>query len=173
MTTLGKYVGGGLTFGAFGGSTRFMERFDPRRGDAFGHAGTFNNNVLTMAAAITGFTEVLTEEVSEKLNSDGNRLRERLNAALSSRNIAGQVTGYGSMMMLHLSDAELRGPADSGRIDKRTRALFHLGMIARGVYLSRSSMMTLSLPMGETEFDMLVGAFEDWLDDDGKLFAKG
>src|SRR4029077_7783937 len=30
MTTLGKYVGGGMSFGAFGGRTDLMEWFDPR-----------------------------------------------------------------------------------------------------------------------------------------------
>src|SRR5215469_6316389 len=44
LTTLGKYVGGGMSFGAFGGRADIMERFDPRRLDAFQHAGTFNNN---------------------------------------------------------------------------------------------------------------------------------
>ena len=50
MTTLGKYVGGGMSFGAFGGKTELMEWFDPRNKDGFQHAGTFNNNVLTMNA---------------------------------------------------------------------------------------------------------------------------
>ena len=46
LTTLGKYIGGGLSFGAFGGRRDLMERFDPHRADALRHAGTFNNNVL-------------------------------------------------------------------------------------------------------------------------------
>src|SRR5215469_5725539 len=54
LTTLGKYVGGGMSFGAFGGRADLMERFDPRRPDAFQHAGTFNNNVLTMNAGLVG-----------------------------------------------------------------------------------------------------------------------
>ena len=54
MTTLGKYLGGGMSFGAFGGRAEIMERFDPRRPDAFQHAGTFNNNVLTMNAGYVG-----------------------------------------------------------------------------------------------------------------------
>ena len=29
MTTLGKYLGGGASFGAFGGRRDIMERFDP------------------------------------------------------------------------------------------------------------------------------------------------
>src|SRR3954452_15297631 len=54
MTTLGKYVGGGMSFGAFGGAARIMKWFDPRRADGFQHAGTFNNNVLTMSAGHVG-----------------------------------------------------------------------------------------------------------------------
>ena len=60
LTTLGKYFGGGLSFGAFGGRRELMERFDPRRADALGHAGTFNNNVLTMAAGLAGLRELWT-----------------------------------------------------------------------------------------------------------------
>ncbi|MEQ9125245.1 MAG: aminotransferase class III-fold pyridoxal phosphate-dependent enzyme [Alphaproteobacteria bacterium] len=52
LVSFGKYLGGGLTFGAFGGDRRIMERFDPRRPDALSPAGTFNNNVLTLSAAI-------------------------------------------------------------------------------------------------------------------------
>jgi len=34
MTTLGKYIGGGMSFGAFGGRRDLMEIYDPRRPDA-------------------------------------------------------------------------------------------------------------------------------------------
>lgn len=54
MTTLGKYLGGGMSFGAFGGRMDIMARFDPDRPDAWPHAGTFNNNVLSMARASPG-----------------------------------------------------------------------------------------------------------------------
>src|SRR5439155_4210485 len=46
MTTLGKYVGSGMSFGAFGGKAEVMEWFDPRRKYGFKNAGSFNNNVL-------------------------------------------------------------------------------------------------------------------------------
>ncbi len=170
--SLGKYVGGGLTFGAFGGRGDIMERFDPSRPGSFGHAGTFNNNVLTLAAAVAGLTKVLTPEASRRLNADGERLRARLNAVLEARGIAGQVTGYGSMMMLHLTDGPLAGPQDRGQVPADARALFHLGMAERGHYVARSDMMVLSLPMGEAEFDGLIAAVEDWLDDYGRLFAR-
>ena len=50
LTTLGKYIGGGASFGAFGGRGDVMALFDPARPGALPHAGTFNNNVVSMAA---------------------------------------------------------------------------------------------------------------------------
>src|SRR5262249_48584537 len=50
LTPLRKYLGGGLSFGAFGGRHDIMEQFDPRRPNALPHAGTFNNNIVTMSA---------------------------------------------------------------------------------------------------------------------------
>src|SRR4029077_10187907 len=93
MTTLGKYVGGGMSFGAFGGKARLMEWFDPRRKDGFQHAGTFNNNVLTMNAGLVGLTEIYTPEHARTLNDFGDGLRERLNAVVRRRGLAMQFTG--------------------------------------------------------------------------------
>ncbi|MEJ2624144.1 MAG: aminotransferase class III-fold pyridoxal phosphate-dependent enzyme, partial [Pseudolabrys sp.] len=40
MTTIGKFFGGGLAFGCFGGRRDIMALFDPRRPGSLGHAGT-------------------------------------------------------------------------------------------------------------------------------------
>ena len=77
LTVIGKYFGGGLSFGAFGGRVDCMAQFDPRRANALSHAGTFNNNVLTMAAGHAGLSEVLTAEVVQPLNTRGEQLRAR------------------------------------------------------------------------------------------------
>ena len=66
LTTFGKYIGGGMSFGAFGGRADIMDLFDPRRPDALPHAGTFNNNVLTMAAGLAGLTEVYTPDAAPR-----------------------------------------------------------------------------------------------------------
>src|SRR6056297_1449227 len=172
MMSLGKYVGGGLTFGAFGGKAEIMGHFDPSAPKHLSHAGTFNNNVLTMAAAVTGLSEIYTKERAKAINAAGNRLRERLNERLDAHGIAGQVTGYGSMMMLHLTDEKLTGPADSAKVPAAARGLFHLGMIERGYYVARRNMMVLSLPMSDSEFDGLVGAVDDWCSQHKDVFAR-
>ncbi len=75
------------------------------------------------------------------------------------------------MMMLHLTDGELKGPADSGKVSAEARGLFHLGMIERGYYVARRNMMVLSLPMGDAEFDGLVDAADDWFGQYKGLFG--
>ncbi len=170
MMSIGKYLGGGLTFGAFGGKAEIMERFDPSKPGHLSHAGTFNNNVLTMAAAVTGLRDVYTAERADAMNVAGNSLRARLNETLTRHGIKGQVTGYGSMMMLHLSDAPMNSPADSGHVSADARGLFHLGMIERGYYVARRNMMVLSLPMDQAELDGLVAAADDWCGQNKGLF---
>src|SRR6185369_428827 len=98
LTTLGKYVGGGLAFGAFGGRADLLSRFDPSRPDSVPHAGTFNNAVLTMAAGAAGLTEVYTAAEVERLNRLGDRLRDRLNLYAAERGLDFLATGYGSMV---------------------------------------------------------------------------
>ena len=39
LTTLAKFVGGELAFGAFGGRAELMSRIDPSRPDALQHGG--------------------------------------------------------------------------------------------------------------------------------------
>ncbi len=73
LTTMGKYIGGGMSAGAFGGRGAIMARFDPRRADALPHAGTFNNNALTMAAGTVGLRDIFTPEAADALNARGMR----------------------------------------------------------------------------------------------------
>jgi glutamate-1-semialdehyde 2,1-aminomutase len=58
LTTLGKYLGGGLSTGAFGGRKEIMARYDHRAEKAFKHAGTFNNNICSMMAVYAALTKV-------------------------------------------------------------------------------------------------------------------
>ena len=109
LTKLGKYFGGGLSFGAFGGRRDVMERFDPRRPDALGHAGTFNNNVLSMAAGLAGLRELWTPDAITALNARGERLRERCNAVIRTHGLALQFTGLGSLIRMRVKPPRSRG----------------------------------------------------------------
>lgn len=82
LITLGKWVGGGMTFGAFGDRKKVMTMFDPRDG-LLAHSGTFNNNIITMAAGCTGI-DLYNEAELKRLNFLGDSLRTGLQAMLSN-----------------------------------------------------------------------------------------
>ncbi len=163
LATYGKYLGGGLSFGAFGGRADLMERFDPRQPNALRHAGTFNNNVLTMAAGVAGLSDVFTAEAAAELNAAGDVLRDRMNAAARRIGVPAQVTGLGSILVVHFQDGAIRRPADTARTAAAARKLFHLAMIEAGFYLARRGFMSLSLAMGEAHRDAFADAFEEFL----------
>ena len=78
-----------MSFGAFGGRRELMELYDPRRPDALPHAGTFNNNVLTMHAGVAGLERVFTPEVADALFARGEALRASLNAVAAQAGLPG------------------------------------------------------------------------------------
>jgi glutamate-1-semialdehyde 2,1-aminomutase len=162
LTTMGKFVGGGLAFGAFGGRADLLERFDPGRPDALQHGGTFNNEVLTMAAGAAGLTRVLTAEEIARLNGLGDRLRDRLNAFAADAGIGFVATGYGSLVGLHFTRGPVRSELDVP-VAAELRGLLHLHMLERGWSYGRRGFIALSLPLGEEEIDGFAAAVEEFL----------
>jgi glutamate-1-semialdehyde 2,1-aminomutase len=163
LTTLGKYIGGGMSFGAFGGRRDLMARFDPREPNALPHAGTFNNNVLTMSAGIAGMSQVFTPEAAIALNARGDALRDRLNALCRERAALMQFTGCGSLMNVHVTAAPIRRPADLPA-DTRLRDLFFFDMLNRGFYLARRGFIALSLMISDADADRFVQAVAAFLE---------
>lgn len=162
LTTLAKFVGGGLPFGAFGGRADLMGRFDPSRPDAFQHGGTFNNDVLTMAAGSAGLREVLTAPEIARVNGLGDRLRDRLNAFATERRLDFCATGHGSLVGLHFTRGPVRCERDVPEAAE-LRALLHLHMLERGFSYGRRGFIALSLPLGEREIDGFAAAVEEFL----------
>ena len=157
MTSLGKYIGGGFSFGAFGGARRLMDRYDPTKPGSLAHAGTFNNNVMSMAAGAVGLREIYTPEAARALSAAGESLKQRLNAVFAQKNVAMQATGVGSLLSIHFQRKPIRRPADVDSADEK-RALFHLEMMQRGYYLARRGYMALSVVLEPKDYDGFVTA---------------
>ena len=171
LTTFGKYLGGGLTFGAFGGRAAIMDRFDPSRSDALLHAGTFNNNVLSLSAGIAGLTGVFTPQAATRLSALGEHVRSELNGIARRAGVAMQFTGYGSMMNAHFCSGAIRSVEDLRSIDPRRSALFYLDLIEAGIWLAPRGMINLSLPMGNLEIECLVAAVSGFIQRRSHLLA--
>lgn len=169
LTVLGKYVGGGMTVGAFGGRRQIMARFDPREPGHFVHHGTFNNNVATLAAGAAGLEKIYTPEAANALTASGERFRARLNEIGRRHDAPFQATGMGSLLNVHFLRGEIRSHNDLAKRDPRALDLFHLEMIERGIYLTRRGYMALSLPLAEQDFDAFADAVDRFLASYGHL----
>lgn len=167
LTSLGKYLGGGLTLSAFGGKAAIMAQFDPRRPGAIPHAGTFNNNVLAMAAGLAGLTRVATPEVMEAHFQRGERLKGRINAAAARAGVPFQCTGCGTILGLHAQAGPIRSGRDLAAQDPvrrdRLQRLLHYDLLERGHYLARRGYLTLALPLTTEDEESFVGALEEFL----------
>ena len=165
LAAFGKYLGGGVTFGAFGGSRRFMARLDPTRPDGIMHSGTYNNNVMTMAAGVAGLEKVYTAAAAERLNARGDRLRERIDAAAKARALPFQATGQGSMVSLHPTSKAIQRPQDLAKVPANARKLLQLALNLAGFYVARRGFMALCLPLTDADTDAFVAAMERFMDE--------
>ena len=162
LTTLGKYIGGGMSFGAFGGRADVMALFDPRTGP-LAHSGTFNNNVLTMAAGHAGLTKLFTPEAAGALADRGDAMRTRLNALCAGEGVAIQFTGIGSLMNAHFVGGEVRSTDDLAPIDARLRQLLFFHLLSEGIYTSPRGFVVLSLPLTDADIDRYVAAIGSFI----------
>ena len=171
MVALGKYIGGGSTFGAFGGRRDIMKHYDPREPGAFAHAGTFNNNVITHAAGATAMTKIYTPEVAETFNAAGDAMRDALNATIAKHGLPMTVTGLGTAMKIHTCTGPIRNEHDAERGSAQNDKLLFYDMLARGQRMTWRNSMLLSLPLTDADRQNFVEAFDEVLGERAHLLA--
>lgn len=149
IRTFGKYIGGGFSFGAFGGRAELLDQFDSTRPGSIPHAGTFNNNVATMTAGCVVLGELYTAEVAEAHTARGEAFRAQVAEVLGRHELPVTVSGFGSMLTLH-AEPELK-------------ELLFLGLYLRGIYTAPRGMVNLSLPLTDEQLDAALAALGDTL----------
>ena len=160
LTVLGKYLGGGSSFGAFGGRRDLMEFFNPHHPRSIRHSGTFNNNVISMAAGIAGLRDVFTPDRATSLTRMGDGLRERLNEICRRHGVPLQFLGLGSIMAAHATAAPLHRPADLASADERIRDLLFFHLIEDGIYIAKRGLLALNLELTEADMRRLTDSVE-------------
>lgn len=163
LTVLGKYLAGGLSFGAFGGARSLMAAFDPDA-DGLTHGGTFNNNAFSMAVGAAVHASLLDSDALDVLTARGERFRAALEAVFAASPLPFSVTGWGSLCALHPVDGHVRSPGDLARADPRWRDLLFHDLLADGFYLAPRGYMALSLDVTDDDLDRFVAAVETFCD---------
>jgi glutamate-1-semialdehyde 2,1-aminomutase len=163
LTTLGKYLGGGLGFGAFGGRADLMAAFDPQRGGKVMHGGTFNNNALSMAAGVAA-VGMLDEPTLDALFDRGEALRARLTKVTEASAAPFTVTGWGSLIGLHAHPGPVRTAADARAADPDLGQLLFHELLDRGFYYAPRGFVALSLPLTDDDLTAFGSAYEEALE---------
>lgn len=156
LTTFGKYLGGGLAFGAFGGRSDVMSVYDPRHANSLAHSGTFNNNTLAMHAGHVGLSEIWTPSVAVEFNKLGDSFRAKLQAVCAGSKMS--VTGRGALNAVHFSQdgkTEISCKDDISE-DWALKDLFFMEMMEDGFWITRRGSIALMLPTPVAELDRFV-----------------
>ena len=164
LTTLGKFIGGGLPTGAFGGSAEVMARFNPKQPGALAHAGTFNNNVFSMAAGCAAMSKIYTPQRAAGFLEWSEAFRLSLNDLFKSKSVPMYANGMGSMIAIHFSREPTKRPSDITPGCRSLRPLFHMEMLLDGFLVCGRGDLFLSLPMEDEDLARTHLAFETFID---------
>ncbi|KAJ2966392.1 hypothetical protein NQ176_g10172 [Zarea fungicola] len=188
LITMGKYLGGGMSFGLFGGRADIMNLYNPVTGGTvaavnsrFGpsaplslaHSGTFNNNLMTMQAGIAG-AKILTEDVLTALNEKGDHLRHALSELLV---LKGFIQHKPDEVIEDDIDAIPRGKVWVSGIGSllslhfgvndelaELRDLYWFYLLERGFYIARRGFITLNIALTDGHMAAFLQATGDFLD---------
>lgn len=162
LTTFGKYLGGGMAFGAFGGRVDIMAVYDPRSPKSLAHSGTFNNNTLVMHAGYVGLKSIWTPEVAVEFNEMGDLFRVKLQEV--TRGTKMSVTGRGALNAIHFSEKGQTEISCSEDIveDWSLKDLFFIEIMEDGFWITRRGSIAMILGTPQSELDRFcdcVGRF--------------
>ena len=166
LTSVAKFIGGGLPLAAFGGRQEIMAPFDPTHPRTIPHNGTFNANNITMAAGLATMKEYGAEQVA-RFNELGQRLRSGLNAAFQATGVRIRAVGTGSIIRIHWSDGTIRTARDAVTAQEKALdlpKLLHLEMMNRGIFSAPRCQYAISTPMTEKEIDTAVAVMSQSLE---------
>jgi glutamate-1-semialdehyde 2,1-aminomutase len=157
LTTLGKYLAGGFSFGAFGGRRDLMAAFDPGAG-GLSHGGTFNNNAFTMAVGAAVHETLIDAATLTTVNKRGDALRDGLGEIFGDSPLPFSATGWGSFVNVHPVPGPVRSPADLRGADPRWRELFFFELLEAGFYLAPRGYLALTMDVTDDDIDRFLAA---------------
>ena len=138
VSTFGKVAGGGLPFGAVGGTTEAMRlmEYDTEPGSIL-VAGTFNGNPLVTAAGTAVLKRLSSEpQLYTRLNNMGERFRTEINQFAQDADYPAVATGVGSMFWMHATRGPVKSVRDAHKGDRYASPGLRLLYRKNGLHIS-------------------------------------
>ena len=157
LTAMGKFIGGGLPIGAFGGEKTIMSLFDPSKkgGPVIPHAGSYNGNPAVMEAG-SATLDQLTPPIYRRLEALGEALRAGIRALATEVEFPIQVSGIGSLFGIHLTNNPINCYRDTTWGDNDLRHQIFLGLLNEGYVLSSRLLGCISTTMTPEDVESLL-----------------
>lgn len=149
LSVYGKALAAGFTLSAVGGKAALFEVLQDGRTI---HAGTYNGNPISLAAARATIDALAAPGVFDELEAHGSAVRAALEAEASRRGVPLLTTGCGSVFSAHFG--LLRAPRnyrETLRADMQRYGRFRLAMLRRGVHLLPDGRWYVGAAHGEAE----------------------
>ena len=152
LATFAKILAGGLPGGAVAGPEAILERLDFEAAESkgfekIGHQGTYNANPVCAATGVACLERIASEDVCERANRNGAKLRAALNAVLAEERVPWAVYGQHSGFYFFLNP-------DGLDIDPRTFDPLQAGFDAlkRGAKHPAAPKLRLAMSIGGVDF---------------------
>ena len=162
LTALAKTIGGGFPLGAFGGRRDIMDRVvTPKQGPdddrvTIFQSGTFQSNLVSLAAGLAMLSELEKPGVLDKLNDHGDQVREGMEKIGANLGLPIHAVGQGSIFGVYFADEPPRTIRDIADSDRELAATFYLGLLAHGVYITPYHLGFTNAAQGQPEIDELL-----------------
>jgi glutamate-1-semialdehyde 2,1-aminomutase len=151
LTTMAKGLGGGFPVAAIGGTREVMEAIADGR---YSHSGTYNSNVIQMAA-VSATMDLLTPERYGDARALGGSLMDGLTELLAAKGIPAHVVGLGTVFQMWFTDEPIRNWRDASRLaDEERFATWWGEMRSRGVLFHPGQFENLFVSMAHTREDV-------------------
>jgi glutamate-1-semialdehyde 2,1-aminomutase len=164
LASFGKFIAGGLPTGAFGGTAEVMAHFNPKLEGNWNHAGTFNNNVCSMAAGCAAMGKIYTAERAHEFFEWSEAFRLSLNEMFAEKAVPMYANGRGSIIAIHFSTKRTGKTSEISAGCRALRPLLHMELLLAGILICGRGDIFLSLPMNDGHLAKARLALEEFAD---------
>lgn len=165
LAVLGKILGGGFPVGAIVGRRETMQRLDATiydRPQLCFHGGTFSANPITMTAGLTMLKLLEDGTIIRQLNRRCAKLRQQLKEIFEQNRVDVQVTGEGSLFLVHFTREEIKDVYSVSRADKQRLDDYHMNLMMNDVFFLPRKLGALSKAHTEADLERLLTKTEDF-----------
>ncbi|MEZ4521861.1 MAG: aspartate aminotransferase family protein [Thermomicrobiales bacterium] len=160
LATYGKALAGGFPTSAIVGRAELMERF----GKGVNHSGTFNSNILSMAATVATLTELTRDDNAayKRIEARGKRLMDGIKDIGERLGLSLVIQGYPAAFFVGFSDSGPFTDAASfaGQVDRERYERFAVAMLGRGVRVLERGLWYVSAVHDDSHIDRTLEAAE-------------